>query len=53
MADTARELDVHMSHSGTEHWKEMGHLIGYLKGKEMKGIIVRKPKVLKVIMFCD
>ena len=31
----------------------MGRLIGYLKGREKKGIIIRKPKVLKAVMFCD
>ena len=31
----------------------MGPFIGYLKGKEAKGIIIRKPEVLKAVMFCD
>ena len=31
----------------------MGSFIGYLKGKETKGIIIRKPEVLKAVMFCD
>ena len=31
----------------------MGRFIGYLKGKETKGIIIRKPKVLKGVMLCD
>ena len=47
MANVARELAVHMSHHGMEHWKVLGRLIGYLKGKCKKGIIIRKPKVLK------
>ena len=29
----ARELAVQMSYLGTEHWKTLGRLIGYLKGK--------------------
>ena len=29
----ARELEVHMSHPGPEHCKELGHLIGYIKIK--------------------
>ena len=33
VANTARELEVHMSHTLTEHWKELGRLIGYIKGK--------------------
>ena len=52
VANTARELVVHMSHPGPENWKALGHLIGYLKGKETKGIIIRKPKVLKAVMTC-
>ena len=31
----------------------MGHLIGYLKGKDTKGIIIRNPKVIRVVMFYD
>ena len=53
MANAARELSVHMSHPGREHWKSLGRLIGYLKVKETKGIIVRKPKVMKSVMKCD
>ena len=53
MVNSTRELAVHMSHSRPDHWKELGRLIGYLKFKETKGIIVRKPKVLKAVMFCD
>ena len=33
VANTARELEVHMSHTLIEHWKELGRLIGYIKGK--------------------
>ena len=31
--NAARELEVHMSHPGPEHWKALGRLIGYLKGE--------------------
>ena len=51
--NTARELAVHMSDLGPEHCKALRRLIGYLKGKETKCIIIRKPKVLKAVMFCD
>ena len=50
--NAARKLAVHMSHSGLEHWKEVGHFID-LKGKNTKVIIVRNHKVLKAVMFCD
>ena len=53
MANTARELAVYMSHPGTEHWKALGSLIVYLKGKNIKGIIIRKTKVIKAVMLCD
>ena len=51
MANATRELAVHMSHPGTENWKAYGRFIGYLKGKETKGIIIRKPKILKAVMY--
>ena len=53
MENAARELAVHMSHPGPGHCKALGRLIGYLKGKETKCIIIRKPKVLKAVMFYD
>ena len=34
VANAARELAVNMSNPGSEHWKTLGRLIGYLKGKE-------------------
>ena len=33
MENAARELTVHMSHPGPDHWKALGSLIGYIKGK--------------------
>ena len=53
VANAARELAVHMSHPGPEHWKELGRLIGYIKGKETKVTIIRNPKVLKAVILCD
>ena len=41
-----------MSHPGLEYWKTPGILIVYLKGKEIKGINIRKRKFCKVVMFC-
>ena len=51
VTNVARELEFHISHPGPEHWKKLGRLIGYLKVKNIKGIIIRRPKVLKFIMF--
>ena len=53
MSNVARELDVHMSHPGPEHWNAFGRLIGYLKGKKTKGIMIRKPKILNAVICCD
>ena len=48
-----RDLAVHMSNIGPEHWKALGVLIGYLKGKGMKGITIRNPRFIKAVIFCD
>ena len=50
--NVARELVVHISHPGLEHWKALGCLIGYLKVKYTKYIVIRNPKVLKDVIFC-
>ena len=46
-------LDMHMSNTGSEHSKALAHLIGQLKGKNTKVIIIRNPKVIKVFIFCN
>ena len=53
MANTEMKLAVHMRNPGPEHWKALGSLIGYLKGKDTKYIIIRKHKVLKAVMLCN
>ena len=53
VTNAERELLVKMSHLGTEHGKKLGIFIRYLKGKDTKGIIIRKPKVMKAVMFCE
>ena len=53
LANVARELAVHMSHPGPEHWKALRCFILYINGKETNGVIIIKPKVLKAVMFCD
>ena len=42
-----------MIHPGPEHWKALRRLIGYLKGKYTKHIVITKPKVLRAVVFCD
>ena len=51
--NAARELVVHMINPGLEHWKAWGIFTGHIKIKDTKGIIIRKHKVLKAVMFCD
>ena len=53
MVNDTRQLVVHNSYSGTEHCKALVSLIGYLKGKETKSILIRKTKVLEAVLFCD
>ena len=53
MTKSARELDIHMSNTWPKQWKTLGSLIRYLKGKDMKGITIRNPKVIKAVMFYD
>ena len=53
VANAARELAQHMTNPGEEHWNSMERMVGYMKGKEFYGIILRKPKYLKGIDFCD
>ena len=42
-----------MSNYGKEIWKSLRYLIGYIKGKNTEGTIVRNPKILKAVMFCE
>ena len=53
MVNAARELGVQMNYPEPEHWKALGRLIGYLKGKRIIGITVINTKVIKEVMFCD
>ena len=51
VANASRELAMHRIQTGPEHFNSLRRLIGYLKVKNTKGIIVRNPKVLKAVMF--
>ena len=53
VVNAARDLAVHMSNPGTEHQKALGRMIGYLKVKNTKCIIIRNTKVLKAVMSYD
>ena len=41
-----------MSNPGEEQWKAMDRLVRYLKGKELHGLIMRRPESLKIINYC-
>jgi len=42
-----------MSNPGEEHWVALGRLIGYMKGMEIKGMILRKPVDLRTVSLMD
>ena len=48
-----RDLARHMTNPGTEHWRAMERVVGYLKGKVLHGLIMRAPEFLTVIDYCD
>ena len=48
--NAARELAIKMNHIGLEHRKVLVCLIGYLKFKNTKGIIIINPIVFKYVM---
>ena len=51
VVNVARELVIHISHPETKHWKALGRLVGYIKGKETKCIVIRKPKGIKGVIY--
>ena len=42
---------MHKSNPGLEQWKSLVRLVIFIKVKETTVIIIRKPKVLKYVMF--
>ena len=52
-ANVARDLARHMSNPGEEQWKAMGRVVGYLKGKKLHGHIMRRPRELQAVQYCD
>ena len=52
-ANATRDLARYMKNPGPEHWKAMERIVGYLKGKKLHGLIMRRPNDLKVIDYCD
>ena len=52
-ANAVRELSQYMSNPGTEHWKQMTRVIGYLKGKEKHTLVFRKPERLQLLSYVD
>ena len=52
-ANAVRDLARHMSNPGTMHWKAMQRVVGYLVGKKLHGLVMRKPNSLIPINYCD
>lgn len=52
-ANAGRDLARHMSNPGTEHWKAMGRMAGYLKGKELHGHVMKVPANMTVVNYTD
>ena len=54
IVNICRELATHMGCPNEEHWKAMGHLVGYIKGTiGSPAMIYRKPKELRCVSFVD
>ena len=52
-ANAIRDLARHMPSPGPEQWKAMSRVVGYLKVKELHGLVMKKPDCLTVINYCD
>ena len=48
-----RDLARYMSNPGEDQWKAMRRVVGYLKGKNLHGHVMRRPKDLKAVLYCD
>jgi len=53
MCNQVRDLARYMSNPGEEHWVALGRLIGYMKGMEIKGMILRNPVDLRTVSLID
>ena len=51
--NASRDLERHMSNPGEEHWKSMGQIVGYLKGKELHRHVMCNPESLTAVKHCD
>jgi len=52
-ANAVRELSQHVINPGTEHWREMKRVVGYIKYKEQHKLIFKKPLSLNPINMSD
>ena len=51
--DCANAVTRHMFSPDVDQWKAMECIVGYLKGKELQGLVMCKPEWLMVIKYCD
>lgn len=47
------QLARQMHNPGDQHWEAMGRIVGYLKGKEKHELVLRRPKLMRIISFGD
>ena len=52
-ANAVRDLARHMANPGPLHWKAMERVVGYLRTKQLHGMVMRKPHNLIPINYCD
>ena len=52
-ANAARELSQHLSNPNQDHWKALGKIVGYIKGRINRGKVMRRPKELRVVAWGD
>ena len=52
-ANATRELAQQMECPGTEHWKAMRRLIGYLKGKDKHSLRYTQPHMFRIVAYVD
>ena len=52
-ANAVRDLARHMANPGQLHWKAMERVVGYLRTKQLHGMVIRKPHNLIPINYCD
>jgi hypothetical protein len=53
LSNASRDLATHLSNPGIEHWKALERCVGYLSSLYKPALILRKPRELRSISYCD